>query len=61
MQKGSNKGGFLSSLAGLAYIFLLFGLVILVVRELRRGNILVWIYLIAVAVYVFVYGTKGLT
>jgi len=62
MEKEDSKGGgLLNALAGLVYVFLLFGLFSIVIRELRKGNILMWIYVIAVTVYICIYGEEGLT
>ena len=62
MEKDSNKGGGLvQGLLGVVFVFLLFGLFAMIFRELKRGNILMWIYVVGVIVYVCVFGTKGLT
>lgn len=60
-KQNSKEGGLLHSLAGLVYVFLLFGLFTMIFRELRRGSILMWIYLIVVITYVCIYGEAGLT
>ena len=57
MEKESNKGGgLIQGLLGLVFVFLLFGIFTMVFRELKRGNILMWIYVIAVTIYVSIYG-----
>lgn len=62
MEKENSKGrGLVQGLVGLVYVFLLFGIFSMVFRELKKGNILMWIYVIAVTVYVCVYGVEGLT
>jgi hypothetical protein len=47
--------------AGLIFVFLIFGLFLLIFRELKKGNIFMWIYIIAVIIYIRLYGVKGLT
>jgi len=61
MERENKKSGFLSTVGGLLTIFLLFGLFALIFKELKKGNILMWIYLIAVVIYVCIYGEAGLT
>ena len=57
MEKESNRGsGILNALGGLVFIVLLFGIFTMIFRELKRGSILMWIYVIAVSIYVSIYG-----
>lgn len=58
MKKDSNKVG---GWKGLVFIGLLFILLYTIYLELKKGNILLWIYLIGVVTYIYVFGTKGLT
>lgn len=57
MERENNKGGgLIQGLLGLVFVFLLFGIFTMVFRELKRGNILMWIYVIVVTIYVSIYG-----
>ena len=57
MGRENNKGGgLIQGLLGLVFVFLLFGIFTMVFRELKRGNILMWIYVIVVTIYVSIYG-----
>jgi len=57
MERENNKGGgFVQGLLGLVFVFLLFGIFTMVFRELKRGSILMWIYVIVVTIYVSIYG-----
>jgi hypothetical protein len=57
MERENNKGGgLIQGLLGLVFVFLLFGIFTMVFRELKRGSILMWIYVIVVTIYVSIYG-----